>query len=224
MRLSSRFSSLRNSFSSRERDIRGGREKPKKKKKRREKAREGEREGREEDFPPPTFLRRKQFLSRGDARRDKEREKVRGERENVGREEEHGKKREKTAEDKEREREVTVPREGEEDSEREGEKKVTGERERKKERGEEKPQKRGRKKVRTRERKRKRGRLFLPPLLATGFPSPERERGEERETGEKKEEKRNLEGGEISPSSCYARARAGEQGGENAEGRKREEM
>ena len=45
-RLSSRFSSRWNSFTSRERDIRGGREKAKKKKKRGEKAREGEREER----------------------------------------------------------------------------------------------------------------------------------------------------------------------------------
>ena len=35
--------------------------------------------------------------------------------------------------------------------------------------------------------RRKRGRLFLPPLLATEFLSRERERGEERETGEEKE-------------------------------------
>ena len=40
---------------------------------------------------------------------------------------------------------------------------------------------------RERERdERRRGRLFLPPLPATEFPSRERERGEERETGEKK--------------------------------------
>ena len=35
--------------------------------------------------------------------------------------------------------------------------------------------------ARTRERERKRGRFFLPPLLATEFPLQERERGEERD-------------------------------------------
>ena len=115
-----------------------------------------------------------------------------------------------------------------------------------------------------REEKRKRGRLFLPPLLATEFPSRKRERGRrdrkeglripprnenfhcerekngereveafppasprdgisvvrERARGREGEIKGESEGGEISPSSCYARARAGEQGGESAEGRK----
>ena len=42
------------------------------------------------------------------------------------------------------------------------------------------------------------------------------------ENGERRKEKE--EGGEISHSSCYVRVCAGEQGGENAEGRKREEM
>ena len=74
-------------------------------------------------FLLPPLSRRKQFPSRGDARRDKEREKVRGERENVGREGERGKKKEKTVEDREREREKEeVERERERKGEEEGRK------------------------------------------------------------------------------------------------------
>ena len=50
-----------------------------------------------------------------------------------------------------------------------------------------------------------------------------REESGRRRLGRRRIGERKGEGGEISPSSCYARALAGEQGGENAEGRKREE-
>ena len=82
-----------------------------------------ERKGARKTFLLPPLSRRKQFPSRGDARRDKEREKVRRERENVGREGERGKKKEKTAEDREREREKEeVERERERKGEEEGRK------------------------------------------------------------------------------------------------------
>ena len=51
-----------------------------------------------------------------------------------------------------------------------------------------------------------------------------REESGRRRLGRRRRGERKGEGGEISPYSCYARAGAGEQGGENAEGRKREEM
>ena len=104
-RLSSRFSWQRNSFPSRERDIR--REKAKKNKKRGEKAREGEREGREEDFPPPASLateaisvaRRREERELGEQGRAQRREKER----EIMREKEE-RKREKRKMESERER------------------------------------------------------------------------------------------------------------------------